>query len=129
MIEVDEDMAPVVQQLWVMGFKTEGCCQDFGESIERNEHRSDTSEADRKRHADFHHGMAWLKLPEADAVRLIVAAVLLTGCLQHWGGSLQAGGAAVPAFEVRYPRSARALRPRHDSRRMRCARPMSGTGR
>jgi hypothetical protein len=70
-IDVDEAMVPLVQQLWAMDFKTEGCCQDFGESIERNGHRSDTSAADRQRHATFYHGQAWLKLPEMDAVRLI----------------------------------------------------------
>ncbi len=71
LVDVDEAMVPVVKQLWAVGIHTEGCCQDFGESIERNGHRSDTSAADRERHAAFYRGQAWLKLPEADAVRLI----------------------------------------------------------
>jgi hypothetical protein len=64
-------MVPLVQRLWAVGINTEGCCQDFGESIAANGHRSDTSAKDRKRHADFYRGYAWLKLPEADMLRLI----------------------------------------------------------
>lgn len=71
LVDVDENMVPLVQTLWARGFKTEGCCQDFGESIARNGHRSDTSAKHRKRHADFYRGYAWLKLPEPDALRLI----------------------------------------------------------
>ncbi|MFC5183201.1 hypothetical protein [Actinomadura harenae] len=70
-IDVDEDLVPLIQRLWELGFTTEGCCQDFGESIEHNGHRSNTSPADRQHHADFHRGKVWLKLPEDDAVRLI----------------------------------------------------------
>jgi hypothetical protein len=70
-VDIDEELVPLVERLWSLGFATAGCCQDFGESIEMNQHRSTTSDDDRKRHADFHRGRVWLKLPEADAIRLI----------------------------------------------------------
>jgi hypothetical protein len=70
-IEIDVEMAPLMRRLWSMGLETKGCCQDFGESILHNGHRSTTSDDDRQRFADFYRGQAWLKMPLPDATRLI----------------------------------------------------------
>jgi hypothetical protein len=68
--DIDLDMVPLVQRLWALKLETTGCCQDFGESIESNGHRSPTSDHDRQRHADFYRGQAWLKMPTGDATAL-----------------------------------------------------------
>lgn len=72
-VDIDVEMVPLLQQLWAMGLQTKGCCQDFGDSIGNNGHRSTTPDDDRQRHATFYAGQAWLKMPLADAARLISA--------------------------------------------------------
>jgi hypothetical protein len=70
-VDIDVEMVPLMRQLWAMGLTTLGCCQDFGDSILHNGHRSTTTDDDRQRFADFYRGQAWLKMPVANALRLI----------------------------------------------------------
>jgi hypothetical protein len=70
-VAIDTGLVPLIRLLWSLGFTTLGCCQNFGESILHNQHRSDTTLQDRRRHADFHRNRVWLKMPEEDALRLI----------------------------------------------------------
>jgi hypothetical protein len=69
--DIDVEMVPLMRRLWAMGLVTNGCCQDFGESIARNGHGSTTTDDDRERLATFFKGRAWLKMPTGDAIRLI----------------------------------------------------------
>lgn len=70
-IDIDVEMVPLIRRLWDMGLTTKGCCQDFGDSILNNGHRSTSPDDARQRFADFYSGQAWLKMPTEDATRLI----------------------------------------------------------
>ena len=70
-IDIDAEMVPLIRRLWALGLQTKGCCQDFGESIMHNGHRSTSPDDARRRFADFFRGQAWLKMPTDDATRLI----------------------------------------------------------
>jgi hypothetical protein len=70
-IDIDAEMVPLIRRLWAVGMQTKGCCQDFGDSILNNGHRSTSPDDARQRFADFYSGQAWLKMPTTDAVRLI----------------------------------------------------------
>lgn len=70
-IDIDVEMVPLIRRLWAMGLETKGCCQDFGDSILNNGHRSTSPDDARQRFADFYSGQAWLKMPTGDATRLI----------------------------------------------------------
>jgi hypothetical protein len=70
-VDIDVEMVPLIQELWKQGLTTKGCCQDFGDSILNNGHRSTSPDDARQRFADFYSGQAWLKMPTADATRLI----------------------------------------------------------
>lgn len=71
--DVDVEMVPLVRALWADGYTTVGCCQNLGESIEHNGHRSPVALQHRRRWAEFYRGHAWLSLPAGDARRLIGA--------------------------------------------------------
>ncbi|MEV0407226.1 hypothetical protein [Actinoallomurus sp. NPDC050550] len=70
-VDIDAEMVPLVQRLWELGLTTKGCCQDFGDSILNNGHRSTSPDDARQRFADFYSGQAWLKMPTNDAKLLI----------------------------------------------------------
>lgn len=70
-VDIDLAMIPLMRALWACGMRTLGCCQDLGESIEKNGHGSPVPARDRQRHADFYKGRAWLKMPMPDANQLI----------------------------------------------------------
>jgi hypothetical protein len=70
-VDIDAEMVPLIRRLWAMGLQTKGSCQDFGESILHNGHRSTSPDDARQRFADFYRGQAWLKMPTEDATRLI----------------------------------------------------------
>lgn len=72
-IDVDVEMVPLIRRLWDIGLRTNGCCQDFGESILSNGHQSTTTDDDRARFVAFYRGQAWLKMPTGDAKWLISA--------------------------------------------------------
>ncbi|MEV5573937.1 hypothetical protein AB0L06_28195 [Spirillospora sp. NPDC052269] len=67
-IEVDELMVPLVKALWAAGYATLMCCQDAGQAVRAGgtctpvEHRS--------LYGDYYEGLAWVKLPIDDMVRL-----------------------------------------------------------
>jgi hypothetical protein len=69
--EIDVGMVPLTRALWALGYQTKGCCQDFGDSIEKNGHRTTTPDDDRQRFAAFYRGQAWIKMPMPDATRVI----------------------------------------------------------
>jgi hypothetical protein len=70
-IDIDAEMVPLIRRLWTLGLQTKDCCQDFGESLMHNGHRSASPDDARQRFADFYRGQAWLKMPTDDAIRLI----------------------------------------------------------
>jgi hypothetical protein len=69
--DVDVEMVPLIRRLWAMGLETTGCCQDFGESILKNGHRSTSTNDARQRWVDFYSGYAWLKMPTDHAESLV----------------------------------------------------------
>ncbi|GAA4908279.1 hypothetical protein [Streptomonospora salina] len=69
--DIDAELVPLMRALWSLGLSTLGCCQDHGEAIGDNGHRSPTSAQDRQRHADFYRGYVWLKMPNDDAKALV----------------------------------------------------------
>ncbi len=69
--EIDIEMVPLIRRLWDMGLTTKGCCQDFGDSILNNGHRSTSPGDSRQRFADFYKDQAWLKMPTDDAATLV----------------------------------------------------------
>ncbi|HEY0539829.1 MAG TPA: hypothetical protein VGD53_15745 [Actinoallomurus sp.] len=70
-IDVDVEMVPLIRRLWVIGLETKGCCQDFGDSILKNGHRSTSPDDARQRWGDFYKDQAWLKMPTDSATHLI----------------------------------------------------------
>lgn len=62
---IDEEMVPLVTQLWRLGFETLLACQDAGEAILGGGTR--TPPADRERLADPCMRRAWLKVRSEDA--------------------------------------------------------------
>lgn len=72
-IDIDVEMVPLIRRLWGMGLETKGCCQDFGDSILKNGHRSTSPNDARQRWVDFYKDQAWIKMPTDSATRLIAA--------------------------------------------------------
>lgn len=72
-VEIDTDIAPVVLQLWRLGFTTTACCQDVGEATAGvREQRDAPLGYSGDGFIAYHRGWALLKLPTPDALRLVV---------------------------------------------------------
>ncbi len=71
-VAIDNDMAPLIQQLWAKGITTMACCQDNGEAVEaeRGENRN-TEPTGHHGFIEYHRGLAWLKMPVHDALTLV----------------------------------------------------------
>jgi len=70
-VDIDVEMIPVVRILWRLGLSTVGCCHDLGESLAGGGHRTSRNDHDRSRHLAFYAGVAWLKMPQDAAARLV----------------------------------------------------------
>lgn len=71
-VEIDTAMAPVVLELWRLGFTTTACCQDVGEATAGvREQRETPLGYSGNGFIDYHRGWALLKLPTPDALRLV----------------------------------------------------------
>ena len=71
-IDVDLDMIPVIGELWRLGFTTTACCQDVGEATAGvREQRESPLGYGGDAFINYHRGWALLKLPTADARRLV----------------------------------------------------------
>lgn len=70
-VRVDELMVPLVQAIWAHGLTTTGSCQDLEESVLGGNYTMYPQVGDGKQHADLYRGLAWLKLPHADGMRLL----------------------------------------------------------
>lgn len=68
-VEIDVEMVPLIEALWDKGFTTILSCQDLGESIQAG--GTAIPRHLWERHAGFYRGMAWLKVPADDGVRLM----------------------------------------------------------
>ncbi|MGH3626575.1 MAG: hypothetical protein ACRDRL_03925 [Sciscionella sp.] len=71
-VDIDNDMVPLVQQLWAMGLTTMACCQDNGQAVEaeRGENRK-TEPTGHHGFIEYHRGWAWLKMPVPDTLALL----------------------------------------------------------
>ncbi|MFC5187961.1 hypothetical protein [Actinomadura harenae] len=67
-VEVDELMAPLVQALWAAGYATIMCCQDAGQAVRAG--GTNTPVEHRPLYGDYYEGLAWVKLPINDMIRL-----------------------------------------------------------
>lgn len=66
--DIDVEMVPLVRALWAMGLKTVACCQNLGESISAEPERAGQ---ERRRHAAYLAGRAWLKMPTRDTQMML----------------------------------------------------------
>jgi hypothetical protein len=71
-VGIDVEMVPLIQALWLAGYRTITCCQDLGESVTIS-----------PRHAAYWRGRALLELPAADALALAELAAA-HGFPMHW---------------------------------------------
>lgn len=70
-VDIDELMVPLVEAIWAHGLATEGSCQDLAESVLGGNYTMYPQVGDGKGHADLYRGLAWLKLPRTDGLRLL----------------------------------------------------------
>ncbi|MFM9368120.1 hypothetical protein [Streptomyces sp. Da 82-17] len=70
-VQIDQDMTPVVRELWALGLMTTGCCQDVGEATAGVRAKRDKPLGyGGDGFIDYHRGWALLKMPIPDAMRL-----------------------------------------------------------
>ncbi|MCQ8832750.1 hypothetical protein [Streptomyces malaysiensis] len=71
-VDIDIGMVPVISELWRLGFTTTACCQDVGEATAGvREQRDVPLGYGGDAFIDYHRGWALLKLPTADALRMV----------------------------------------------------------
>ncbi|MEU8680810.1 hypothetical protein [Streptomyces sp. NPDC048611] len=71
-VQIDEDMLPIVRDLWRLGYATSACCQDVGEATAGvREKRTDALGYGGDPFIEYHRGWALLKLPIPDAMRFV----------------------------------------------------------
>lgn len=68
-VEIDTEMVPLIAALWKLGYLTDMSCQDTGEYM-RDGTPPEPPE-DRGEAAQRMMGRAWVRMPEADATRLM----------------------------------------------------------
>src|SRR6266702_930829 len=73
-VEIDAEIADLIQRLWEMGLATSASCQDFGEATAglRNTNPN-PPEYGHEGFIEYYTGFAWLKMPTDDATRLLNA--------------------------------------------------------
>nr|WSZ97294.1 hypothetical protein OH820_17965 [Streptomyces sp. NBC_00857] len=70
--DIDTEMVPVIRELWRLGFTTRACCQDVGEATAGVRAQRDTPLGyGGDGFIAYHRGYALLKMPVADAHRLV----------------------------------------------------------
>lgn len=71
-VEIDNDMAALVQALWAKGRQTGACCQDAGEATEAEcAHGEPGEPTGHHGFIAYYRGWAWLKMPRPDALSLL----------------------------------------------------------
>ncbi|MEV0776332.1 hypothetical protein [Streptomyces sp. NPDC050428] len=71
-VNIDLAMVPVIQMLWQMGMATTACCQNVGEATAAVRDQKGVESSYRgEDFINYHLGWALIKMPRADAVRLI----------------------------------------------------------
>ncbi|MDI3422942.1 hypothetical protein [Streptomyces luteolus] len=71
-VQIDQEMTPVVRELWSLGLMTTGCCQDVGEATAGvRALRAKPLGYGGDGFIVYHRGWALLKLPIPDAMRLV----------------------------------------------------------
>src|SRR5580658_3063183 len=72
--DIDTDMVPLLHALWQRGWRTLACCQDHGEAVEAEREQGQGSEPTGYHgFIEYHRGLAWLKMPTADALSMLTA--------------------------------------------------------
>ena len=73
-VQIDNDMAPLIQLLWARGWQTMACCQDNGEAVAaERDHGTPREPTGHRAFIDYYLGWAWLKMPTVDALSLLAA--------------------------------------------------------
>jgi len=70
-VDIDTQMVPLVQTLWIMGLVTMACCQDLGESVAGLRDPERTTPSGHGGFVEYYRGYAWLKMPLGDGKRLL----------------------------------------------------------
>ncbi|MFC5753862.1 hypothetical protein [Actinomadura rugatobispora] len=70
-VEIDVEIAPLVEQLWRLGYTTKLACQDAGEAILHGGTR--VAPSDRDRQSACHAGRAWIIVGVDDGPALLKA--------------------------------------------------------
>jgi hypothetical protein len=70
-VEIDVEIAPLVEQLWRLGYTTKLACQDAGEAIMHDGTR--VAPSDRDRQSTRHAGRAWIVVGVNDGSALLEA--------------------------------------------------------
>ncbi|MCP3821897.1 hypothetical protein NLX86_28535 [Streptomyces sp. A3M-1-3] len=78
--DIDTEMVPVIRELWRLGFTTVTCCQDVGEATaDVRAQREPPLGYGGDGFIAYHRGYALLKMPVADAQRLVALLADTTG--------------------------------------------------
>lgn len=71
-VDIDDEIVPLVRAVWALGLNTAASCQDFGDGTAG---QRAAKQHDPRYGGDafiaYHAGYAWLKMPRADAARLL----------------------------------------------------------
>ncbi|MGI9063851.1 MAG: hypothetical protein ACR2FQ_08605 [Pseudonocardiaceae bacterium] len=70
-VDIDTELAPLVQVLWARGLVTMACCQDIGESAARLRDPQRTTSTGHGGFVEYYRGYAWLKMPVDDGQKLL----------------------------------------------------------
>ncbi|MFC5183584.1 hypothetical protein [Actinomadura harenae] len=81
MVSIDEELVPLMTQVWRLGFETKVSCQDVGEAVRDGGTR--TAPADRPTVAARLRGRAWLVVKREHGP-LLMTAVRLAGASEGW---------------------------------------------
>ncbi|MEU7182324.1 MULTISPECIES: hypothetical protein [Streptomyces] len=71
-VQIDEEMSPIVRDLWRLGYATSACCQDIGEATASvRDKRTSPLGYGGDPFIEYHRGWALLKLPIPDAMHFV----------------------------------------------------------
>jgi hypothetical protein len=80
-VDIDVEIAPLVEQLWRLGYRTKVACQDMGESILHGGTR--VAPPDRERMSAIHAGRAWV-IVGVEQGPVLVEALKSLPCADSW---------------------------------------------
>lgn len=101
-VDIDTEMLPLVQTLWVMGLVTLACCQDIGESAAGLRDLERTAPSGHGGFVAYYRGYAWLKMPLNDG-KILLNTLLETPFHDRVtiDGSRDPGGCTYPSSTAR----------------------------